>query len=68
MEYCFNSGSKIVVITTLIRSTMFPATNLMSLEPEVFYLNVEVVCAQIQNTLDCLILLDTIPWLQKFNS
>jgi hypothetical protein len=25
---------------------MFPATNLMPLEPEVFYLNVEVVCAQ----------------------
>jgi hypothetical protein len=47
---------------------MFPATNLMPLEPELFYLNVEVVCAQIQNTLDCLILLDTIPWLQKFNS
>jgi hypothetical protein len=47
---------------------MFPATNLMPLELEVFYLNVEVVCAQIQITVDCLIMLDTIPWLQKFNS
>jgi hypothetical protein len=47
---------------------MLPATNGMPLEPEVFYLHAEVVCAEIQNTLDCLIVPDNIPCLQKFNS
>jgi hypothetical protein len=47
---------------------MLAATNVMPLELEVFYLHAEVVCAEIQNTLDSLIVPDTIRCLQKFNS
>lgn len=40
---------------------MFPATNKMPLEPEVLSLHAEVVHVEIQMTLDCSIVLDTIP-------